>query len=55
MIKTGEIERDILKPTVRAGTSEQNLPSQEQSLPYLLAANAGASSLARRSSTRCRS
>jgi DNA-binding response OmpR family regulator len=40
-IKIGELEIDILKHTVRAGTSELHLTSLEQSLLYLLAANAG--------------
>ena len=35
------LEIDILKRTVRAGTSELHLTSLEQSLLYLLAANAG--------------
>ena len=41
IIKIGQLEIDILKPTVRAGTSELHLTSLEQSLLYLLAANAG--------------
>jgi DNA-binding response OmpR family regulator len=41
VIKIGELEIDILKQTVRAGTSELHLTSLEQSLLYLLAANAG--------------
>ena len=41
IIKIGELEIDILKRTVRAGTSELHLTSLEQSLLYLLAANAG--------------
>jgi DNA-binding response OmpR family regulator len=41
IIKVGELEIDILKRTVRAGTSELHLTSLEQSLLYLLAANAG--------------
>jgi DNA-binding response OmpR family regulator len=41
VIKLGELEIDILKRTVRAGTSELHLTSLEQSLLYLLAANAG--------------
>ena len=41
VIKIGELEIDILKRTVRAGTSELHLTSLEQSLLYLLAANAG--------------
>lgn len=40
-IKLGDLEIDILKRTVRAGTSELHLTSLEQSLLYLLAANAG--------------
>jgi DNA-binding response OmpR family regulator len=40
-IKIGELEIDILKRTVRVGTSELHLTSLEQSLLYLLAANAG--------------
>jgi DNA-binding response OmpR family regulator len=40
-IKLGELEIDILNRTVRAGTSELHLTSLEQSLLYLLAANAG--------------
>ncbi len=40
-IKFGELEIDILKHTVRAGTSELHLSGLEQSLLYLLAANAG--------------
>jgi DNA-binding response OmpR family regulator len=41
VIKVGELEIDILNRTVRAGTSELHLTSLEQSLLYLLAANAG--------------
>lgn len=41
VIKIGEFEIDILNRTVRAGTSELHLTSLEQSLLYLLAANAG--------------
>jgi DNA-binding response OmpR family regulator len=41
IIKVGELEIDILNRTVRAGTSELHLTSLEQSLLYLLAANAG--------------
>jgi DNA-binding response OmpR family regulator len=41
VIRIGELEIDILKRTVRAGTSELHLTSLEQSLLYLLAANAG--------------
>jgi DNA-binding response OmpR family regulator len=41
VIKLGELEIDILKRTVRAGASELHLTSLEQSLLYLLAANAG--------------
>jgi DNA-binding response OmpR family regulator len=41
VIRVGELEIDILKRTVRAGTSELHLTSLEQSLLYLLAANAG--------------
>jgi two-component system KDP operon response regulator KdpE len=40
-IKLGELEIDILNRTVRAGTSELQLTPLEQSLLYLLAANAG--------------
>ncbi len=40
-IKLGELEINILNRTVRAGTSELHLTSLEQSLLYLLAANAG--------------
>jgi DNA-binding response OmpR family regulator len=41
VIKLGELQIDILNRTVRAGTSELHLTSLEQSLLYLLAANAG--------------
>jgi DNA-binding response OmpR family regulator len=41
VITVGDLEIDILKRTVRAGTSELHLTSLEQSLLYLLAANAG--------------
>ena len=41
VIKLGELEIDILNRSVRAGTSELHLTSLEQSLLYLLAANAG--------------
>jgi DNA-binding response OmpR family regulator len=41
VIKVGDLEIDILKRTVRAGTSELHMTSLEQSLLYLLAANAG--------------
>jgi DNA-binding response OmpR family regulator len=41
VIKVGELEIDILNRTVRAGASELHLTSLEQSLLYLLAANAG--------------
>ena len=41
VIKLGELEIDILNRTVRAGTSQLHLTSLEQSLLYLLAANAG--------------
>jgi DNA-binding response OmpR family regulator len=41
IIKLGELEIDILNHTVRAGNSELHLTSLEQSLLYLLAANAG--------------
>jgi two-component system KDP operon response regulator KdpE len=40
-IKIGELEIDILNRQVRAGTSEIHLTGLEQSLLYLLAANAG--------------
>jgi DNA-binding response OmpR family regulator len=41
VIKLGELEIDILNRTVRAGTKQVHLTSLEQSLLYLLAANAG--------------
>ena len=41
VIKLGELEIDILNRTVRAGPTKLNLTSLEQSLLYLLAANAG--------------
>jgi two-component system alkaline phosphatase synthesis response regulator PhoP len=41
VIKIGELQIDILKRTVQVGTSELHLTSLEQSLLYLLAANAG--------------
>ena len=41
VIRLGELEIDILHRTVRAGTSELHLSALEQSLLYLLAANAG--------------
>jgi two-component system, OmpR family, alkaline phosphatase synthesis response regulator PhoP len=41
MIKVGGLEIDILNHTVRAGPSLLHLTSLEQSLLYLLAANAG--------------
>jgi DNA-binding response OmpR family regulator len=41
VIRLGELEIDILHRTVRAGASELHLTSLEQSLLYLLAANAG--------------
>jgi DNA-binding response OmpR family regulator len=41
VIKLGDLEIDILNRTVRSGTSELHLTSLEQSLLYLLAANAG--------------
>ena len=40
-IKLGELEVDILRRRVRAGSSQLHLTSLEQSLLYLLAANAG--------------
>lgn len=40
-IRLGELEVDILHRRVRAGPSELHLTSLEQSLLYLLAANAG--------------
>jgi two-component system, OmpR family, phosphate regulon response regulator PhoB len=41
VIKIGELELDILRRTVRAGTVELHLTSLEQGLLYVLAANAG--------------
>lgn len=41
VIKIGEIEIDILNRKIRAGTSDLHLTPLEQSLLYLLAANAG--------------
>jgi len=41
VIRVGELEIDILNRQVRAGTSSLHLTSVEQSLLYLLAANAG--------------
>jgi DNA-binding response OmpR family regulator len=41
VIKIDELEMDILRRTVRAGTLELHLTGLEQSLLYLLAANAG--------------
>src|SRR5438093_2151129 len=41
VIRLGELEIDILHRTVRAGASELHLTALEQSLLYLLAANAG--------------
>jgi DNA-binding response OmpR family regulator len=41
VIKVGELQIDILKRTVLVGESELHLTSLEQSLLYLLAANAG--------------
>lgn len=41
VIHVGEVEIDILNRRVRAGTAELHLTSLEQSLLYLLAANAG--------------
>jgi two-component system KDP operon response regulator KdpE len=41
VIRLGELEIDILHRTVRTGTSELHLTALEQSLLYLLAANAG--------------
>jgi DNA-binding response OmpR family regulator len=41
VIKIGGLEVDILNRTVRAGTSELHMTALEQSLLYLLAANAG--------------
>jgi DNA-binding response OmpR family regulator len=41
VIRLGELEIDIMHRTVRAGTAELHLTALEQSLLYLLAANAG--------------
>ena len=41
VIKFGDLEIDILNRTVHSGSSELHLTSLEQSLLYLLAANAG--------------
>ena len=41
VIKVGELEIDIVNRTVRTGGSELPLTSLEQSLLYLLVANAG--------------
>jgi two-component system, OmpR family, KDP operon response regulator KdpE len=41
VIRRGEMEIDILHRSVRVGASELHLTSMEQSLLYLLAANAG--------------
>jgi DNA-binding response OmpR family regulator len=41
VLKIGDIEIDILNRTVQAGTSQLHLTGLEQSLLYLLAANAG--------------
>ena len=41
MLRLGELEIDILNRSVRAGGHELHLTSLEQSLLYLLAANAG--------------
>src|SRR5207244_10253333 len=41
VIRLGELEIDILHRTVRSGASELHLTALEQSLLYLLAANAG--------------
>jgi DNA-binding response OmpR family regulator len=41
VIKLGELEIDILNRTVHSGASDLHLTSLEQSLLYLLAANAG--------------
>jgi DNA-binding response OmpR family regulator len=41
VISVGELKIDILNGTVQAGTSQLHLTSIEQSLLYLLAANAG--------------
>ena len=40
-IRLGDLEIDILNRRVRAGTSDLHLTAMEQSLLYLLAANAG--------------
>jgi DNA-binding response OmpR family regulator len=40
-IRIGELEIDVLNRTVRTGISERHLTSLEQSVLYLLAANAG--------------
>ncbi len=41
VVELGQLELDILNRTARTGTSELRLTSLEQSLLYLLAANAG--------------
>src|SRR5205814_6143946 len=41
VVELGQLEVDILNRTARTGTSELRLTSLEQSLLYLLAANAG--------------
>src|SRR6266540_5441117 len=41
VVRLGDLEIDILHRTVRAGSSELHLTALEQSLLYLLAANAG--------------
>jgi len=41
VIRLGDLEIDILNRTVKAGTSNLHMTSLEQSLLYLLAANAG--------------
>jgi len=41
VLKLGDLEMDILNRTVRIGSSELHLTGMEQSLLYLLAANAG--------------
>jgi two-component system response regulator MtrA len=41
VLRTGDLEIDILNRQVRAGTSEIHLTGLEQALLYLLAANAG--------------
>jgi DNA-binding response OmpR family regulator len=41
VIKQGDLEIDILNRTVRAGPVELHLTALEQSVLYLLAANAG--------------